>query len=174
MKTLGLIAALSVASLFSVSSNAALDYKKIKPDNCKTNLYSSINFCDVKVLKKAAELGDRAPNLAGKSVLMRFWDKELQAWMYVALNKETNALHTIHQGVASRTANPRNVTMRVEGNLLCGIGDKVHYKGYYKGMDYDDVDTETDYCMKYDPAVGFGISVMVDTKTRAYIDDLPF
>ena len=175
MKTLGLITAISRASLFSVSSNAAIDYKSIKADNCNSNEDSSIDFCNEKVLKKVAKLADtHKPNLAGKSVLMRFWDKEMNFWMYAALNKDTKELHTIHQGISSRGKNPRNVTMRVEGNLLCGLGDKVHYAGTYKGTDYDDGSNEEDFCMTYDPAVGFGHSIVVDQKTRKFIKDMPF
>lgn len=174
MKILGLTLALSIASLLSVSASAAIDYKKITVDNCKSNEYSSINFCDEKPLKKVAELADRKPNLAGESVLMRFWDKELNAWMYVALNKKTNTLHTTHKSVASRGKNPRKVTMRVEGNMICGIGDDIHYKGSYVGVDFDDSSDDYDYCIKYNPNEGFGITIEVDGKTRAYRDDLPY
>lgn len=174
MKILGLTLALSIASLLSVSASAAIDYKKITVDNCKSNEYSSINFCDEKALKKVAELADRKPNLAGKSVFMRFWDKETNAWRQVALNKETNTLHTMHKSISSRGKNPRNVTMTVEGNKICGIGNDLHYKGSYVGMDFDDSSDDYDYCVKYDPNEGFGVTIEVDGKTRAYVDTLPY
>lgn len=174
MKALCLAAVLSAMSLISVSSQAAIDYKKIKVSNqCQDNFKSAINFCDEKVLKTVAKLADRKPNFAGNSVVIRFWDKTMPAWRYIAFNKDTNTIHVMHNAVTNWSDNPRSESLKIEGgNQLCSIGNTARFRGTFDGIDYDDSSDKTDVCNPYNPKEGFGQPRLIDQKTRVFVEDL--
>lgn len=173
MKALYLASILSVISIIPISSNAAIDYKKIKVDSCQGNFKSAINFCDTKLLKTVAKLADRKPNFAGNSVVIRFWDKTGPAWRYTAFNKDTNTLYVMHNAVSNWSDNPRSENLKIEGgNMLCSIGKTARFAGAYVGVDYDDSSDDTDICNPYSPENGFGQPRLINQKTRVFIEDL--
>lgn len=140
----------------------------MKIASCSVVEDSSLDFCDPKIAKKLEEFSNKKPNFGPemKSVLTKFWDKELNAWFFVAVNTETKVAHAYPRGLRSAyESNNLNISFG-KADKVCtkDIGMDMVGDRYYKS--YSDESGALDYCSSYNDKQGFTNIYPVDSKTK--------
>lgn len=148
----------------------------IAVNQCNPGLDSSLYFCGAEDAAKVVKFLNNKANFGKNSVLMRFWDKELDLWYYVAVNKTSKKLFYLPMGLRS-TTKPENVVSLTfdNGNQICTTGTSTYmlledkdYVSYNKKDDQDD----TDYCANYNDETGFSRIRKINSKTRKTLSEL--
>lgn len=176
--------ALSAGSIAAPSNPFAAEagsgnFKKIngfQMDRCFLDSDTSIDFCDPAQAKIMAKMVDRKPTFSKNSVLMRFWDDEMNIWTYVAFNQKTKKLFFYPRGIRSITEPYKNVKVTYGKNKdrICTTGANTSMVGDIETKAYDDSETDVDYCNNYSETTGFGSMNRVDSKTRKIVAEKEF
>ena len=171
MTTLKALAAISLGLALSLTSNAATQKttKDIKLSSCTLDTQSSINLCNAKNAANIKKLSNQKPNFGENSILLRFWDTEMNYWVYLAVNKKTNQAFYYPRGLRSSGEDSRDVKINFSGSKICTSGDQVDIVGDEESSSFEDYETDVDYCVDYDPENGFGVTYQIDPKTRKLI-----
>lgn len=172
MKTLKLLAATAFGLSLSLTATAATPQKQSKEVNvesCLMDSQSSVNLCTPKATAKIKELSKHKTNFAKNSVLMRFWDAEMNYWIYLVVDKNTNNATYYPRGLRASGDNMRDVKVTFSDGKICTSGDKVDIVGDEESRAFTDYEKASDYCSDYDPEMGFGVVYEVDAKTRKLI-----
>lgn len=158
-----------VALSGSIAANAASTFTNhdgVLLASCKLDSSSSIDFCSKKSTDKIKSIAKIQPNFGKNSVLMRFWDKEMNYWTYLAYNKTSKKAHFYPRGLSSFLGEPRDVKVTFSNNLLCTSGDDVSVTGDINNKAFTDTDNDIDYCTKYTEDTGFLENYIIDSKSR--------
>lgn len=169
MKKLNTIFAAAIGLSLSLSATAAVTNKTTSPINvqsCVLDSQSSLDLCTKKATAKIKELSKRKSNFAKNSVLMRFWDKEMDYWVYLVVDKNTNQAIQYPRGLRSSGKSARDVEVTFSGGKICTAGSQVDVIGDEESRAFSDYEADVDYCNDYDPEMGFGVTYQVDAKTR--------
>lgn len=171
MKKLKLLSAATAIIGLSLSFSAVAkpnSTAKIDMTSCSLDTQSSIDFCSSKVASKVKQLSGQKPNFGDNSVLMRFWDSEMNYWVYLAVDKKLNKAFYYPRGLRSTGDQPRNVSVSFSDSKICTTGDKVAVVGDQDSKAYSDDDLDIDYCSDYDPKTefGFGATYQANAKTH--------
>lgn len=172
MTTFKAITAVSLGLALSLTSNAATtknSTKDISVPSCILDTQSSVNLCDKKNAANIKNLSDHRTNFGENSVLLRFWDTEMNYWIYLAVNKNTNQAFYYPRGLRSSGDSPRDVKVTFSGSKICTSGSEVDVIGDEESSSFEDYETDVDYCVDYDPANGFGVTYQAEPKTRKLI-----
>lgn len=139
-------------------------------NRCFLDEDETLDFCDPKKVATIKKMVDRKP-VFGKnrtSVLMRFWDEEMNAFTYAAYNKQNNKLFFYPVGL--RAVNPPfkafKVTYGKNVDRICTSGYNTDMIGDRYSKSFADRESNVDYCRTYNEATGFGELQRVDAKTR--------
>lgn len=145
-------------------------------DRCFLDNDASIDFCDPAQAKIMKKMVDRKPTFSKNSVLMRFWDAEMNIWTYIAFNQKTNKLFFYPRGIRSTTQPYKNVKVTYGKNKdrICTTGSNTSMVGDIETLAYDDSETDVDYCNNYSETTGFGEMNRVDAKTRKIVVEKEF
>lgn len=139
-------------------------------NRCFLDEDTTIDFCDPKKVAIIKKMVDRKP-VFGKnktSVLMRFWDKEINTFTYAAYNKKNNKMFLYPAGLRS-VAPPFKefkVTYGKNVDRICTSGYNTEMIGDRYTKSFSDRESKVDYCRTYNEETGFGELERVDTKTR--------
>lgn len=147
------------------------DFKKVNGilmNRCTLDEDHTIDFCDPKKAAIIKKMVDRKPTFSKNSVLMRFWDKELNTFTYAAYNQKTNKMFFYPNGLRASTQPFKavKVTYGKNKNMLCTSGANVDMVGDRYSKSFSDNETDVDYCRSYSETTGFGELRRVDAKTR--------
>ena len=139
-------------------------------NRCFLDEDETLDFCDPKMVATIKKMVDRKP-VFGKnrtSVLMRFWDEEMNAFTYAAYNKQNNKLFFYPHGLTA--VNPPHKAFKVtygkNVDRICTSGYNTSIVGDSNTKSYYDRESKVDYCRTYNEETGFGVLERVDTKTR--------
>lgn len=134
--------------------------------DCYLDSQSSIDFCDPKKIQEVKKLINRNPNIGKESVLLKFWDKEMNYWVYVAVNKKTKKLFFYPRGIRSANEPYHKITLKVPKQAaLCTTGTNIELVGDAGSRAYTDDSATIDYCTKFNDKTGFDVTERVDVKT---------
>lgn len=145
-------------------------------DRCFVTESESVNFCSVEKAKSIKKMTDRKPTFSKNSVLMRFWDKEMNVWNYAALNKKTNKLFILPTALRSSVKPFKNIKVTYGKNKdrLCTastidmIGD-ANTRAFRAEFSNDNIV----YCYSYNETSGWSDLKRINSKTgkNAVIED---
>lgn len=140
---------------------------------CKIDEEGSVNFCTANMAKKVDEIAKQKTNFGKNSVMMRFWDSNINYWVYGAVNKTTKKVFLYPRGLRASEGNSKDVkvTFGDKRDRICTAGSHVTMEGDRYVTSYDDSSATTDYCITYNDNTGFGSMIEVDAKTRKVIRD---
>lgn len=145
--------------------------------DCYATLESTVNYCGAGYAKNILAALDRKPNFGKKSVVMKTWDKELNAWIYFAVNKDTKKVFYFPMGLRSSVQPYKNEKVSMpKRSSICTFGYSVDLVGDQENPSISDNEIKVDYCSKYSDTQGFGAIERVDAKTRklAPVDKFEF
>lgn len=152
-------------------SNYIGDFKNVNGyllDRCFVTTSTEINFCSKEKAKSIAKMTNRKPTFSKNSVLMRFWDTEMNVWNYAALNQKTKKLFILPTGLRSATDPMKNIKVTYGKNKdrLCtastidmiGGADTRAFRADFTG---DDIV----FCYLYNEKTGWDDLKRINSKT---------
>lgn len=141
---------------------------------CKIDADGSVNLCTVSMVKKVDQIAKEKSNFGKNSVMMRFWDSNINYWVYGAVNKTTKKVFLYPRGLRAAEGNSKDVklTFGNKRDRICTAGNDVDMVGDEYSKAYSDTDKDVDYCTPYNDATGFGTTLEVDAITRKVLQSV--